>query len=103
MLRDENFNQSINSPNISADVRYDYYSYLFVSQNIPSENVNDNTLSFICNNFDGSILNEQISDEEIIKRIKRSKNNKSPGPDGISVEMYKKKKKNFSTYFTVPQ
>ena len=89
LLRDENFNQSVNTPNISADVWYDYYSHLFVSQNIPSENVNDNTLSFISNNFDSSILNEQISDEEIIKSIKRSKNNKSPGPDGISVEMYK--------------
>ena len=55
---------------------YDYYSHLFVSQNIPPENNNDNTLSFISNNFDGSILNERISDEEIIKSIKRSKKNK---------------------------
>ena len=46
-------------------------------------------LKIIENNFDCSILNEPINDEEIIKSVRSTKNNKSPGPDGINAEMYK--------------
>ena len=87
MLRDGNSKQCINNLNISAEAWYDYYSHLFESQNTSSDNLNSDSLSFINNTFDCSFLNEQISDQEIVKSAKSF--NKSPGPDGNSVEMYK--------------
>ena len=35
------------------------------------------------------MMDEDLSNDEILKALKKMPNNKSPGPDGIIVEFYK--------------
>ena len=89
LLRENNSSFNDNSNNISSEEWYKYYSQLLTNRNVISDENLPGGFSFVENNFDCSILNEPINDEEIIKSVRSTKNNKSPGPDGINAEMYK--------------
>ena len=53
------------------------------------ENENDTLLQEIVQNHDASDLDSPITDDEIISSIKSMNPGKSPGPDGIVIEMFK--------------
>ena len=89
LLREDNSCFNDNSNNISSEEWYKYYSQLLTNRNVISDENLPGGFSFVENNFDCSILNEPINDEEILKSVRSTKNNKSPGPDGINAEMYK--------------
>ena len=50
---------------------------------------NDGLLQNITQENDITNLEGQITNEEIISSIKNIHSNKSPGPDGICIEMFK--------------
>ena len=57
--------------------------------NTNAESKNDTLLQEIVQNRDASDLDSPITDEEIIRSIKSMNPGKSPGPDGIVIEMFK--------------
>ena len=68
---------------------YEYFSDLFSNKESEETETTD-ILSFIQNNYDNDDLNLPITEQEITQSIKSMKNNRSPDPDGIVIEMYKK-------------
>ena len=85
------------SNKINPSQWYEYFSDLF-SNNESEETETTDILSFIQNNYDNNDLNLPITEQEITQSIKSMKNNRSPLPDGIVIEMYKK---NFTSYSPV--
>ena len=63
-----------------------YFKGLFTS-NIESHS--DNVLQNIVQNHDSNVLDAPITEQEIILSIKNIHVNRSPGPDGICIEMLK--------------
>ena len=53
------------------------------------ETVNDALLQDITQEHDSQVLERPISDDEIISSIKLIHANRTPGPDGICIEMLK--------------
>ena len=68
-----------------------FYSDLYKSELIESEkkSIFLNAMETKLNQDDKNYLDENISLEELSKSLKRMKNNKAPGPDGILTEFYK--------------
>ena len=74
------------SSNVSYKEWVDHFKNLHEKSNIDCE---ENILSDIVHDCDDSYLNEKISSEEIKQSIKRVKPNKSAGPSGLCIELYK--------------
>ena len=71
---------------------YNYFSDLFSNNDFPQKDLNfsdEESLRSNRNPVDSSCLNLPIADDEIINSVKSINNNRSPGPDGINIEMYK--------------
>ena len=69
----------------------DFYTDLFKFEPVDEEAI-DKLLSDIpqVNESDKKMLNEKLTNDEIISSLKSFDNNKSPGPDGLSKEFYLK-------------
>ena len=73
----------------------DFYKNLYKSQNLANNEKENNFFLGDVNNHrklseeSKTFMDSDISKEEIIKSLRKMKNNKSPGPDGIVVEFYK--------------
>ena len=71
---------------------YNYFSDLFSNNDFPQKDLDfsdEESLRSNRNPVDSSCLNLPIADDEIINSVKSRNNNRSPGPDGINIEMYK--------------
>lgn len=66
---------------------YDYFKQLLGPQT-ETENVYGYFLADMWQNFDSSELNEIITDNEIRRSVSHLHLNKSPGPDGVCIELY---------------
>ena len=62
-----------------------YFKTLYTDDN---ENNGENVLNHIVQEHDSNDLDEPISNDEIIRTINNLKANRSPGPDGICIEMF---------------
>ena len=95
-LTNSNTNKTITScDDILAEVAV-HFSSLYNSrdQNLVSESMYDHIFldkdtSILSENEDNSFLNINISENEILSALKRSKNGSSPGLDGLPSEIYK--------------
>ena len=79
----------------------EFYKDLYTSQDIPNqpEFLNDlynRDMKFFHDPIDKQLsnnskqmLDSEITKEDVLKALKKMPNNKSPGPDGIAVELYK--------------
>ena len=79
------FNKKSNQENQIASEQWIYYFKNLLNTNAESEN--DTLLQEIFPNHDASDQDSPITDEKIISRIKSMNPGKSPGPDGIVIEM----------------
>ena len=75
------------------NVQVSYFKALYTSK---SHNIDSDIQEKFCNSIDNELsndsqntLNKDLSAEELFNSLKLMKNNKSPGPDGLSVEFYK--------------
>ena len=83
----QNCNKNSNPENqIAPEQWIDYFENLL---NTNAESENDTLLQEIVQNHDASDLDSPITDDEIISSIKSMNPGKSPGPDGIVIEMFK--------------
>ena len=83
----QNCNKNLNLENqIAPEQWIDYFENLL---NTNAESENDTLLQEIVQNHDASDLDSPITDDEIISSIKSMNPGKSPGPDGIVIEMFK--------------
>ncbi|MCG8044707.1 MAG: endonuclease/exonuclease/phosphatase family protein [Candidatus Thiodiazotropha taylori] len=91
-----NCNKKVNSESkISSENWVNYFKNLL---NMEVRTENDTLLQNITNQYDTNELNRQISNEEIILSIKLLHSNRSPGPDGICIEMFKHTKNEILTF-----
>ena len=74
--------------NIAFTNLYNYFKQLLGPQ-IETEKVHGNLLSDMRQNNDSSELNGIITDDGIRRSVSHLHLNKSPGPDGICIELYK--------------
>ena len=85
--------RTIRDPNKILKLQSEFYSDLFLSRHVNRET--DSRYSHFLENLpklnDNSkqLLNQPISLSEVEEVIKQGKNNKSPGPDGFSNELFK--------------
>ena len=80
----QNCNKNLNPENqIAPEQWIDYF------ENLLNTNAEDTLLQEIVQNHDASDLDSPITDDEIISSIKSMNPGKSPGPDGIVIEMFK--------------
>ena len=72
-----------------------FYQSLYTSQNIDDNDINDYLLDFQPTQItdEEKKLGRFISEKEIIHSVDQQKDNKFPGEDGITAELYKKFKK----------
>jgi len=73
--------------NISSNGWFDYFQSLLNDDNVEDININETPNNEI--QPDNDILNRPITENEIKCSIKNLHKNKSPGPDGICIEIYK--------------
>ena len=74
-------------------VQMDYFKTLYTSQ---SHNIDSELQDKFCNVIDSrlseesqNLLDKELNVDELYNSLRYMKNNKSPGPDGITVEFYK--------------
>ena len=72
---------------------FNFYNNLYQSQQAPSEESLEEYLSLIklpeISSLDKQMLNSPFTEEEVLATINTMSLNKSPGPDGFSVDFYK--------------
>ena len=82
----QNCNKKSSQNHITADNWLTYFRNLL---NMNVETANDDLLQNITQEHDSHDLERPISDDEIISSVKSMHANRSPGPDGICIEMLK--------------
>ena len=91
ILKDGNNSRKHNVNTLNSEEWYDYFKGL-LNQEIDQRNLNNDNDNVILNNaprmFDSNDLNVPISNLEIRTSIDTLHINKSPGPDGICLEMF---------------
>ena len=80
------FNKKSSNNSINGDAWLNYFKNLL---NINVPDVHEQVLNNITQNNDCGYLDRQITDDEIIASVKSIHSNRSPGPDGICIEMIK--------------
>ena len=83
----QNCNKGSNPENQVTSEQWIHYFENLLNSNV--ENENDTLLQEIVQNHEASDLYSPITDDEIISSIKSMNSGKSPGPDGIVIEMFK--------------
>ena len=80
------FNKKSSNNSINGDAWLNYFKNLL---NINVPDVHEQVLNNITQNNDCGYLDRQITDDEIIASVKSIHSSRSPGPDGICIEMIK--------------
>ena len=85
--------ETVTCTNEIQKVQVDYFKTLYTSQ---SYNIDSDLQDKFCNVIDKRIseesqlfLDKEFNVEELYNSLRHMKNNKSPGPDGLTVEFYK--------------